>query len=49
MGKFFRLGRREVIGMGVREGTYGTYAYVPDVGVRMVSEYTVFCPKEEKN
>ena len=35
--------------MGVGEGTYGTYAYVPDVGLRMVSEYTVFCPNEEKN
>ena len=24
--------------MGVGEGTYGTYAYVPDVGLRMVSD-----------
>ena len=24
--------------MGVGEGTYGTYAYVPDVGLRTVSD-----------
>ena len=30
--------KETVIYMGVREGTYGTYAYVPDVGLRMMSD-----------
>ena len=42
----FRLSRTRELGssaitdrpMGVGEGTYGTYAYVPDVGLGLVSD-----------
>ena len=37
-GKFLGIRRlRHGIGMGVEEGTYGMYAYVPDVGLRIMS------------